>query len=92
MLAARRVVIFVQEIGLQKCHFEGDSEPIIKALKIGDMSSSPFGVRDTLAIVNSFFGFFFLSYCKARQCCGTCLSPESSFIFSFISLDEGYSV
>ena len=40
---------------------EGDSETIIKALKIGDMPSSPFGhlVRDTLAIVNSFLEFSF---------------------------------
>ena len=54
-------MIFAQEIGLQKCHFEGDLETIIKALKIGDMSSSPFGhlVRDILAIVNSFLDFSF---------------------------------
>ena len=86
-------MIFAQEIGLQKCQFEGDSKTIIKALKIGDMSSSSFGhlVRDTLAIVSSFMDFS-LSYCKTRQCCGTCLSLESAFIFSIISLDEGCSV
>ena len=57
----RKAMIFAQEIGLQKCHFEGDLETIIKALKIGDMSSSPFGhlVRDILAIVNSFLDFSF---------------------------------
>ena len=61
MMAARRAMIFAQEIGLQKCHFKGDSKTIIKALKIGDMSSSPFGhlVRDILAIVNSFLDFSF---------------------------------
>ena len=61
MMAARRAVIFAQEIGLQKCQFEGDSKTIIKALKIGDMSSSSFGhlVRDTLAIVSSFMDFSF---------------------------------
>ena len=90
MMAARRAVIFAQEIGLQKCQFEGDSKTIIKALKIGDMSSSSFGhlVRDTLAIVSSFMDFS-LSYCKTRQCCGTCLNSESSFIFSFTHLDGG---
>ena len=61
MMAVRRAMIFAQEIGLQKCHFEGDSETIIKALKIGDTFSSPFGnlVRDILAIVNSFLDFSF---------------------------------
>ena len=46
----RRAVIFAQEIGLQKCQFEGDLETIIKALNGGDMSSSSFGhlIRDTL--------------------------------------------
>ena len=61
MMAARRAVVFAQEIGLQKCQFEGDSETIIKALQVGDMSSSSFGhlVRDTLAIANSFLDFSF---------------------------------
>ena len=31
-LAARRVVIFAKEIGLQQSHFEGDSETVIKRL------------------------------------------------------------
>ena len=61
MIAARRVVIFAQEIGLQQCYFEGNSETIIKALKTGDMFSSSFGhlVRDTLAFVNSLRSFSF---------------------------------
>ena len=54
MMAARREVIFAQEIGLQQCQFEGDSETIIKALKAGDMFSSSFG---HLVIVNSFSSF-----------------------------------
>ena len=86
MMAARRAQVFAQEIGLQKCQFE---ETIIKALNGGDMSSSYFGhlIRDTLIVVNSFLDFSLL-YCQARQYRGTCLSPESSFIFSFTSLDE----
>ena len=56
MLATRRVVRFAHEIGLQQCHFEGDSEGIIKALVTRDMLSSSYGhlVRDTLCCVNSF--------------------------------------
>ena len=52
MLATRRVVRFAHEIGLQQCHFEGDSEGIIKALVTRDMLSSSYGhlVRDTFML------------------------------------------
>uniref|UniRef100_A0A7N2L7F5 RNase H type-1 domain-containing protein n=1 Tax=Quercus lobata TaxID=97700 RepID=A0A7N2L7F5_QUELO len=41
MLAARRAVIFVKEIGLQESHFEGDSELVIKELqRDGSQNSS----------------------------------------------------
>ena len=61
MMAVRRAVVFAQEICLQKCQFEGDSKIIIKAIQVGDMSSSSFGhlVRDILAIANSFLDFSF---------------------------------
>ena len=64
MMAARRATVFAQEIDLQKCQFEGDSETIIKDLNGGDMSSSSFGhlIKDTLIVVNSFLDFFLL-YC-----------------------------
>ena len=64
MVAARRVMLFASEIGLQQCHFEGDSEIGIKALQQGDMFSSSFShlVRDTLIHVTS-FRIFSLSYC-----------------------------
>ena len=61
MVAARRAVLFVTEIGLQQCHFEGDSEIGIKALQNGDMLSSSFGylLRDTLIHVTSLRSFSF---------------------------------
>ena len=37
MLAVRRVVQFVKEIGLNHSCFEGDSEIVVKALRGGDM-------------------------------------------------------
>ena len=43
MLAVRRVVQFVKEIGLNHSCFEGDSEIVVKALRSGDMFSSSFG-------------------------------------------------
>lgn len=59
MMAARRAVFFAQEIDLQQCHFEGDYEVIIKALKTGNLFSSSFGhlVRNTLVCVNSLRSF-----------------------------------
>ena len=62
MMVVRRVAVFAQEIGLQKCQFEGDLETIIKALNGGDMSSSSFGhlIRETLIVVNSFLDFSLL--------------------------------
>ena len=43
MLAARRVVIFVAELSLQQCQFEGDLETVIKALKGCDLLHSSIG-------------------------------------------------
>ena len=43
MLAARRAVKIVQELGLHDSHFEGDSLVGIKALQRGNMLSSSFG-------------------------------------------------
>ena len=61
MMAARRAVIFAQEIGLQSCQFEGDSKVVIKALKNEDMFCSSFGhiVRDSLVCINSLRSFSF---------------------------------
>ena len=60
LVAARRAVNFVHEIG-QQSHFEGDSEIGIKALCKGDMLQSSFGhlVRDTLLFVSSLRSFSF---------------------------------
>ena len=65
MMAARRAVIFAQEIGLQSCQFEGDSEVVTEALKNEDMFCSSFGhiVRDTLVCVNSLSSFTFAHIC-----------------------------
>ena len=56
LLAPRCTVRFVQEIGLAKSTFEGDSQSIILALQRGDMLNSALGhlVKDTMLFVNSF--------------------------------------
>lgn len=42
ILAAGRVVILATELGLQRSHFEGDSQTMIKALQMGAMFSLSF--------------------------------------------------
>ena len=61
MIAVRRAVSFVHEIGLHQSHFEGDSEIGIKALCKGDILSSSFGhlVWDTLIFASSLKSFSF---------------------------------
>ena len=61
MLAARRVVKFIQEIGLHQSHFKDDSKLGVKALQIRDFSFSSFGylVKNTLFFVGSLRSFPF---------------------------------
>ncbi|XP_065637524.1 uncharacterized protein LOC136070884 [Quercus suber] len=61
MVAARQAMLFASKIGLQQCHFEGDSKIGIKAPQQGNMFSSSFGhlVRHTLIHVTSLKSFSF---------------------------------
>ena len=61
MLAARRVVKFIQEIGLHQSHFKDDSKLGVKALQIRDFSFSSFGylVKNTLLFVSFLRSFSF---------------------------------
>lgn len=61
MMAARRVVSFVHEIGLHQSHFEGDSEIGIKVLHNGDILLSSFDhlVQDTILLAGSLRSFSF---------------------------------
>ena len=43
MLAARRVVAFTRELGIESCISEGDSQIVVKALHDGDKTLSEFG-------------------------------------------------
>ena len=91
MMAARTVVIFAQEIGLQQCQFEGDSETIIKALKAGDMFSSSIGhlVRDTLVIVNSFSSFSFSRIVRQGNVVAHVLTQKARLSFPLLIWMEG---
>ena len=55
VLATRRAVQFIMELGITQIIFEGDSEIVYKALKAGDLGQSSIGqfVKDIMSIVGS---------------------------------------
>lgn len=55
LLAARRAISFIKEVGLDNSILEGDSEIFINALKNGAMFNSAYGhlLIDTLSLLNS---------------------------------------
>lgn len=55
LLAARRAVLLVRELGFENSIFKGDSEMVIKALQNGDWLKSSIShlTQDTLSLVNS---------------------------------------
>ena len=61
LLAARRVIILVQELGFENSIFEGDSKTIINSLQNSDQLKSFIGhlVPDTLSFVNSLRSWLF---------------------------------
>ena len=89
----RRPVIFAQEIGLQQYHFKGDSETIIKALKVGDMFSSSIGhlVKDTLVIVSSFSSSSFSHIVRQGNAMAHALAQRAHFSFPLLVWMEDVS-
>ena len=85
-VAARRAVHFLQELNLHGSIFEGDSETSISAIKNQCFHHPNVGhiIKDIMSLVGSFH-YFSLSYMTARQCFGTCSSPESETFFSYFS-------
>ena len=65
-LAASRVVLFVQELGLHNVVFEGDSESSIQAISNRLLSHSSCGhiIHDILLFASSFQSFSFSYVCR----------------------------
>ena len=65
-LVARRVVLFVQELGLRNVVFDGDSESSIQAISNRLLSHSSCGhiIHDILLFASSFQSFSFSYVCK----------------------------
>ena len=61
ILAARRAVRFIVELGMSQSIFEGDSEIVYKVLKSVDMGHSSIGqyVKDIMSISGSIRTFSF---------------------------------
>ena len=75
-MAARRVMIFMEELGLHQAIFEGDSELVVKAL-IGDYPNrSCIGhiVKDYKSLMGFFPNLFFLSCWAVEQWSSLCIS------------------
>ena len=86
MVVDRHAVVFATEIGLQQCHFEGDSQTDIKALKSGDMFSSSFGhlVKDTLFYVHSMRSFSFSHIVRQGNAVAHALAQRARLSFPLL--------
>ena len=75
-MAARRAMIFMEELGLCRAIFERDSENIVKALSrdCSDRSSIGHIVKDCKSLMGFFFNLFFLSCEVTEQRSSSCFS------------------
>ena len=75
-LAARRAVLFVQELGLHNVVFEGDSASSIQAISNRLFTHSSCGhiINGILLFVNSFKSFSFFHVCRQGNAFNGCLS------------------
>ena len=66
LLAAKRAVLFYQELGLERVNLEGDSKQVMKALQWGRWDNALGGhlIRDISSIVKSFQSICFSHVCK----------------------------
>ena len=81
ILAARRVVQFVHEVGISNSIFEGDSKISINALRKGQLLHSSFGhiIRDILLSTNSLQSFSFSHIYKQGHALAYALSKRAKF-------------
>ena len=86
MMAARRAVNFVHEIGLHQIHFEGDLEIGIKALCNGDMLLSSLGhlAQDTIFLVSSLRSFSFSHVVRQGNAIAHALAQRARISFPLL--------
>ena len=85
MLAARRVVAFTRELGIESCISEGDSKIVVKALHDGDKTLSEFGhiLQDTLSHLNSFKNWSLSHTLRQGNAIANALARRAKFSFPF---------
>ncbi|KAL0006361.1 hypothetical protein SO802_013922 [Lithocarpus litseifolius] len=78
-LAARRAVLFVQELGLRNVVFEGDSESSIQAISNRLLSHSSCGhlIHDILLFASSFLSFSFSHVCRQGNALADALAKRA---------------
>ncbi|KAL0009143.1 hypothetical protein SO802_010645 [Lithocarpus litseifolius] len=78
-LAARRAVLFVQELGLRNVVFEGDSESSIQAISNRLLSHSSCGhiIHDILLFASSFLSFSFSHVCRQGNALADALTKRA---------------
>ncbi|KAL0005237.1 hypothetical protein SO802_012798 [Lithocarpus litseifolius] len=86
LLAARRAVILVQELGFKNSIFEGDSETVINSLRNGDRLKSFIGhlVQDTLSDVNSLRSWSFFHIGRQDNAVAHVLAKRARLSFILI--------
>ncbi|XP_030949950.1 uncharacterized protein LOC115973850 [Quercus lobata] len=90
ILAARRVVRFIVELGMSQSIFEGDSEIVYKALKSVDVGHSSIGqyVKDIMSISGSLRTFSFSHTRRQSNCVAHALAKRARFSFPLLAWME----
>ena len=85
-LAARRVVLFVQELDLHNVVFEGDSTSSIQAItnRLFTHSSCGHIINDILLFVNSFQSFSFSHVCRQGNALADALAKRTRLSCPFM--------
>ncbi|XP_030958373.1 tropinone reductase-like 3 [Quercus lobata] len=86
ILAARRAVQFIAELGMAQSIFEGDSESVYKALKSGDVGHSSIGqyVKDIMSISGLIRTFSFSHIRRQGNCVAHVLTKRARFAFPLL--------
>ena len=86
VLATRRVVLFIVELGISQSVFKRDSEVVYKALKAVDVGHSSIGQygKDIMSIIGSLRTFSFSHIRRQGNCVAHALTKRARFSFPLL--------